>query len=104
MRLTIATACAVFTLGMAGSAFADSEVTATLANPVPGHANFIAAHAVFNCEGVTCTAANAPEEAGDAYACQDVAKRVGRIVAYTASKPLNEKALAKCNQTAAVPK
>ena len=104
MRLTFPTACAVLTLFTAGVALADSQVTATLATPVSGHANFIAAHAVFNCDGVTCTAANAPEDAGDAYACQDVAKRVGRIVAYAADKPLNEKALAKCNQAAAAPK
>src|SRR5947209_459810 len=104
MRLTFPTACAVFTLGMAGSAFADSDVTATLASPVSGHVKFIAAHAVFNCEGVTCAASNAPGDADDAYACQDVAKRVGRIVAYSASRPLNEKALAKCNQVVATPK
>jgi hypothetical protein len=104
MKLNLATACAVFTLGLAGSAFADGTVTATLENPVNGHAKLIAAHAVFNCEGTTCIAAVAPDDADDAYACKDLAKQVGRIAAYKEFKPLDEKGLSKCNIAAAAPK
>jgi hypothetical protein len=104
MKLNLATACAVMALGFAGSAFADGTVTATLENPVNGHAKFIAAHAVFNCEGTTCIAAVAPDDANDAYACKDVAKQVGRISAYKEFRALDDKGLAKCNTAAAAPK
>ncbi len=104
MKFSLATACAVFTLGLAGSAFADGTVTATLENPVNGHAKFIAAHAVFNCEATTCVADFAPDDANDAYACRDLAKQVGRISTYKEFKPLDEKGLGKCNQAAAGPK
>ena len=101
MKKTLSTACALFALAMAGSALADGSVKATLESPVAGHAKLIAAHAVFNCEGTTCVAATAPDDANDAYACKDLAKQVGRIASYQEFKPLDEKGLAKCN-TAAV--
>lgn len=104
MKLNLATVCAVMALGMAGSAFADGMVTATLENSVSGHLKFIAAHAVFNCEGSTCIAAIAPDDASDASACKDVAKQVGRITAYKQFRALDEKGLAKCNLAAAAPK
>ncbi len=104
MKLTLATACAVFTLALTGSAFAEGSVTATLESPVSGHLKFIAAHAVFNCEGATCVAQIAPDDASDVYACKDVAKQVGRIASYVEFKPLDGKALAKCNTVAATPK
>ncbi len=100
MNKTLATACAAFTLALAGSAMADGSVKATLESPVAGRAKLIAAHAVFECEGVTCVAAVAPEDANDSYACQDLAKRVGRIVSYQEFKPLDDKGLAKCNTAA----
>ena len=59
---------------------------------------------MFNCEGTTCIAAAAPEDASDAYACKDLAKQVGRITSYKEFKPLDEKGLAKCNTAAAAPK
>jgi hypothetical protein len=104
MKRSLAAACAVFALCLAGSAFADGTVTATLENPVAGHPKLIAAHAVFNCEGTTCVAAIAPDDANDAYACKDLAKQVGRIAAYKEFKALDEKGLGRCNQGAAGPK
>jgi len=104
MKLHLSTVCALFALAMAGSAFADGTVTATLESPVSGHAKLIAAHAVFNCEGTTCVAALAPDDASDAFACKDLAKQVGRISAYKEFKPLDDKGLAKCNTAAAAPK
>jgi hypothetical protein len=104
MKKTLSTACALFALTMAGSALADGSVKVTLESPVAGHAKLIAAHAVFNCEATTCIAATAPDDANDAYACKDLAKQVGRISSYQEFKPLDEKALAKCNTAAAGPK
>jgi hypothetical protein len=104
MKHTLATVCALMSLGMAGAAFADGTVTATLESPVSGHVKFIAAHAVFNCEADTCVAQVAPDDANDAYACKDVAKQVGRISSYKEFKALDDKALAKCNLAAAASK
>jgi hypothetical protein len=104
MKLNLATACAVLALGMAGSAFADGTVTATLESPVNGRAKLIAAHAVFNCEGTTCVADIAPDDANDAYACKDLAKQVGRVVAYKEFRALDDKGLTKCNMGAPGPK
>lgn len=103
MKNALSMACALVALAMAGSALADGSVKATLESPVAGHAKLIAAHAVFNCEGTTCVAVTAPDDANDAYACKDLAKKVGRIASYQEFKPLDEKSLAKCN-TAAVTK
>jgi hypothetical protein len=101
MKTFLSTACALFALAMASSALADGSVKATLESPVAGRAKLIAAHAVFNCEGTTCVASTAPDDANDAYACKDLAKQVGRITAYQEFKPLDDKALAKCNTAAA---
>ena len=100
----LSTACALAALAMAGSAFADGVVKATLEAPVSGHVKLIAAHAVFNCEGTTCVAAIAPDDANDIYACQDLAKHVGRVTAYEEFKPLDDKRIAKCNTAAPKPK
>ena len=97
MTLKLATACAVAVLGLAGSALADGTVKATLESPVSAPTKLIAAHAVFNCEGTTCVAGLAPDDASDAYACRDLAKHVGRVTAYAEYRALDDKALAKCN-------
>jgi hypothetical protein len=104
MKLHLAAAFAAFTLGLAGSAFADGTVTVALESPISGHTKFIAAHAVFDCEGSTCVAAVAPDDADDVYACKDVAKKIGRVTAYKEFKALDDKAISKCNLSAAAPK
>jgi hypothetical protein len=104
MKLHLAAACAALTLGLAGSAFADGTVTVALESPVSGHMKFIAAHAVFNCEGTSCVASLAPDDANDVYACKDVAKQVGKVVSYKEFKSLDDKAISKCNMAAATPK
>jgi hypothetical protein len=103
MKLSLAAACAVFSLGMAGAAFADGPVTATLEQPGPS-AKLIAAHAVFRCDGASCVASTAPDDAGSLDGCKSLAKQVGRLTAYGQFKPLDDKALAKCNAVAATPK
>ena len=104
MTLKLAAACAVAILALAGPALADGSVKATLETPVAKPTKLIAAHAVFNCEATACVAILAPDDASDAYACHDLAKQVGHITAYAEYKPLDEKALAKCNAGIAPPK
>jgi hypothetical protein len=103
MKHSLAAACAVFSLGMAGAAFADGPVTATLENPTAS-AKVVAGHAVFRCEGTTCLAESAPDAAGELDSCKSLTKQVGRVTAYGQFKPLDDKALAKCNAVAATPK
>ena len=104
MKLTLATACAVFSLSLAGAASADSRITATLEAPQAGHAKLIAAHAVWNCEAGTCVAQLAPDDAASVSACKDLAKQVGRLSAYAAERrSLDAGALARCNTAAAAP-
>ncbi|MEO8812715.1 MAG: hypothetical protein ABI376_07370 [Caulobacteraceae bacterium] len=103
MKHQFATACAALSLAFAGSAFADGRVTATLETPQPAPAKFIAAHAVWNCVGAACVAAIAPDNAGSLDGCRDMAKKVGRLSAYGEFKPLDSKALAKCNLAASGP-
>jgi len=104
MKLALATACAVFSLSLAGAATADSRIIATLQAPGAGHAQLIAAHAVWNCDGATCVAGLAPDGAASVIACKDLARHVGRLTAYAAdSKTLDAGALAKCNTAAAAP-
>jgi hypothetical protein len=99
MRLAIAAACAA--ISFAGAAFADGRIVATLAAPQAGHAQLIAAHAVWDCQGDTCATANAPEDTASIGDCKDLAKQVGRINSYSAQfKALDAKGLAKCNLAA----
>jgi hypothetical protein len=103
MKTQFATACAVLSLGMAGAAFADGRVTATLEQPGSGQAKFIAAHSTWNCSGGSCVSGIAPDDAGTIDGCKDFAKKMGRVSAYGEFKPLDAKALAKCNLAAAAP-
>ncbi|HEY2177789.1 MAG TPA: hypothetical protein VGH15_04345 [Caulobacteraceae bacterium] len=102
MKLAIAAAFAALTL--AGSAFADTRLTATLDSPQGAPSKFIAAHAVWNCEGATCVAQVAPDESFGATSCKELAKRLGHVASYASdTKSLDNKALEKCNTGAAAP-
>ncbi len=103
MKIQFATACAVLSLGMAGAAFADGRVTATLEQPGSGQAKFIAAHSTWTCSSGACVSGIAPDDAGTVDGCKDFAKKMGRVSAYGEFKPLDAKALAKCNLAAAAP-
>ncbi len=98
MKIQFATACAVLSLGMAGAAFADGRVTATLEQPQT--AKFIAAHSTWNCANGACVSGIAPDDAGTIDGCKDFAKKMGRVSAYGEFKPLDANALAKCNLSA----
>jgi hypothetical protein len=96
MKLAIATAIAA--LSLAGSALADTRLTATLDSPGGAPAKFIAAHAVWNCAGATCVAQVAPDESFGPSSCKDLAKIVGHVASYASdSKTLDDRGLAKCN-------
>jgi len=99
MKNQFATACAVLSLGIAGAAFADARLTATLEQPT----KLIAAHSTWNCDNGACVAGVAPDESAGLDGCKDFAKKMGRVSAYGAFKPLDAKALAKCNMAAAAP-
>lgn len=101
LRFATATACAVICLGAAGTALADGRVTATLEFRVAAHTKFIAAHAVWNCEALTCVADGAPDDTARLGGCEDLAHKVGHITGYVGLKPLDQKTLAKCNASAA---
>lgn len=103
MKNQFATACAVFSLGIAGAAFADARLTATLEQPTTGQAKLIAAHSTWNCDNGACVAGVAPDGSAGLDGCKDFAKKMGRVSAYGAFKPLDVKALAKCNMAAAAP-
>jgi hypothetical protein len=105
MKFNLATACAALSLSVSfgGAALADGRVTATLEAP-QSHAKFIAAHAVWNCDGASCVAGEAPDDSAGLSGCKELAKKVGRLSAYAGeTKALDEKSLAKCNAVAATP-
>jgi hypothetical protein len=102
MKFAIAAAFAA--LSLAGSALADTRLTATLDTPTAAPAKFIAAHAVWNCAGTTCVASMAPDDSAGVYGCQDLAHRIGHVASYAGeSKSLDAKSLEKCNKSAASP-
>ena len=103
MKLAIATAIAA--LSLAGAAFADTKLTATLepGQTGPSH-QFIAATAVWNCAGDTCTSSTAPDESASITGCQDFVHEVGPVSAFGGDfKKLDLKSLKRCNAWAKPP-
>lgn len=103
-NLLLAAACAALSLGAAGAAFADGQVTATLQQPQSGHMQLIAGGAVFRCESTSCIAGYGPDEAGSLSACKDLTRKVGAVSFYSQNRPLDAKELSKCNAVAAAPR
>ena len=102
MKLAIATALAAFSL--AGAAFAETTVTATLDSAQASPAKFIAADAVWNCSGTTCVASIAPDTAAGVSGCKELAKKMGHVQSYsTEMRSLDAKALERCNIAVATP-
>jgi hypothetical protein len=100
MRIDLTALVGVAALASGGQALADGPVVATLATPFSSPVKLIAAHAVFECAETTCRAALAPDDAQDVSACQTLAKQVGRLLSYTAYRPLGDNALEACNTAA----
>lgn len=106
MNYRLSAACAAgaaLALAFAGSAFADGRASATLATSLGSPSKVIAGGAVWNCAESACVSAVAPDDAQTVDACKALVRKVGPVTAYGESKPLDEKALAKCNLAAKAP-
>ena len=100
MKLHLVAACALAAASLAGSAFAEGRITATLESPTPSKTKFIAAHAVFVCQDTVCSSL-APDEAYSVRGCTEIAKKVGRLSAYAMDKrSLTGEQLESCNVAA----
>ena len=64
--------------------------------------SFLAADAVWECQGVTCVAQIAPDTAQGVSGCKDLAKQIGPIQSYsTETRTLDSKGLERCNASLA---
>jgi hypothetical protein len=97
MKLQILAAAAVLSFAFSGVALADGKITATLKTPVAEKTKYVAAGAVFVCEGDTCIAASAPSRTDSAKGCRAFVKEVGPVVAFGT---LEGEDLAKCGVSA----
>ena len=104
MKLRLATACALATFALAGSAFAEARISATLEAPKAAKTKLIAAHAVFVCQDASCVAGVAPDDSASVWGCKELAKKVGRLSAYgNEYRSLTTEQLASCNAAAPAP-
>jgi hypothetical protein len=97
MKLQMLAAAAVLSFAVSGVALADGKITATLKTPVAEKTKYVAAGAVFVCEGDTCVATTAPSRTDSAKGCRAFVKEVGPVVAFGT---LAADDLAKCGVTA----
>jgi hypothetical protein len=90
---------AVAVVASAGVAQAKEIVTAKLEAPVAARTKVIAGNSVWTCEGDTCRAY--VNRAINARTCGELAREVGRVSAFDASKrSLASEDLARCNTRA----
>jgi hypothetical protein len=102
--MKFALAAAIAAISLAGSAFADTRVVATLDKPQTTPASFIAAGAVWNCAGTTCVAQIAPDDSAGVSGCQELAHKIGPVTAYAGeARALDGKGLERCNKSARAP-
>ena len=80
MKLIIATACLLATLGVASHALADGRSVLTLQQPLAKHVDFIADNAMWRCDGTTCAASVDSQTLG-VNQCRAVALHVGPVAA-----------------------
>jgi hypothetical protein len=98
MRFVIAAACVAAALSVATNALADGPAVATLQQPVAKPIQFVSNSAIWDCEGSTCTAANAQEMYFGASECHEVAKHAGAVSGFKdSSKTLQQASLDRCN-------
>ena len=95
MNIKVLALAGLLSLGATG-AFADS-FSATLASPVAKPVKFIAANALWTCEGSTCTTAVGTEDTLSASGCRDLTKTVGAVTTYSGAASLSASELARCN-------
>jgi len=77
----------------ATAAFADS-ISATLVTPVTKPVQFVAGSSSWDCQGSTCVATMASEQALQGAGCREFTRQVGAVAVYGA---FDTKRLAKCN-------
>jgi hypothetical protein len=98
MRFVIAAACVVAALSVATDALADGPTVATLQQPVAKRLQFVSNSAIWDCEGTSCTAANAQDMYFGASECHDIAKHAGLVSEFKSdSKTLPQASLDRCN-------
>jgi hypothetical protein len=98
MRFVVAAACVAAGLSSGTAALADSPAVAALQQPIAKPIQFISNAAIWDCEGSTCTAANAQDMYFGPSECHEVAKRAGPVGEFkNASKTLQQTALDRCN-------
>ena len=90
----------VASLFVAGSAWASSPYSVTLAQPVSGTQDIVAGMTSFRCTDTTCFSVSAPYDASTVSTCRQLARKVGQsITAYgTSTHTFDADALARCNE------
>ena len=100
MKFRIAAACAALSL-IASPAFAYVPITATLATPATSASEPIIDGLIWRCAAETCQARQADRFHFGVSTCKALARRVGRISAFTAgSRSLSAEELEQCNSVA----
>ena len=83
----------------AGSAFADSSLVATLANPVAKETKEAVGAVVWHCEATTCTSVSNTSSVAGIAACHALARRYGRVVEFVSgSGSMAAEQLVMCNK------
>ena len=90
----------VASLLVAGSAFASSPYSVTLAQPVATTQEVVAGMTSFRCAANTCISVSEPYDASNVRTCRQLSHKVGEaITAYgTADHAFDADALARCNE------
>jgi hypothetical protein len=90
----------IASLFVAGSAWASSPYSVTLAQPVAGTQDVVAGTTSFRCTANTCVSDSDPSDASTVSTCRQLSHRVGQaITAYgSATRSFDADALARCNE------
>lgn len=96
-RLIVMVACAALTTLVAAPAFAAEPVTVKLAQPVAQPMKFVAGGAVFNCAADACVASATTSETFALATCKVVAGKVGPLLAFAGTRPMDAARLGVCN-------
>lgn len=87
-------------LAFAGTAFANTQFTATLETPMEEQESIIAEKALWDCEGATCSA-ELKRKSVRVSTCKKVVKEVGRLTAFSnETDTLSAEDLERCNEVA----
>jgi hypothetical protein len=75
-----------------------SPYTATFAQPLSGHKEFVANGNLWRCDGASCALISKPSDPNSVRSCHEVQRQVGGLSAYgSKDKPFDGDKLAKCN-------